>query len=289
MQRLRMSEPNDGSAPGFSPRRALRTSVEIRRQLSRPSIRVVLVAMAGLPCLLAASVVKGKAVSSFEAQFLNSIATESGANFVVFALFVGSQLATTLLVAYVFGESVTRESQWSYLPVLLTTPVRRGQFLRQKAFACSAVCLLGMGVFAAVSAVVGFALFGAGPFVPPSGPHVPLAQMTWRFAAMLGYMACYLMWIGALAILLSVLARDNGVTAVGGTVAITLLSHLFGGLSTFGLARSVLPTRNFDAWIVLAGADPDWIRLEWGVFLSLLYACLFGLLAYGLFASKDVR
>ena len=280
---------NSGAAPGFSPRRALRVSVEVRRQLSRPSIRAVLVAMAILPAALAASVVKGKFEVSFDAQYLSSIATESGANFIIFALFTGSQLATPLLVAYVFGEAITREAQWSYLPVLLSTPVRRGQLLRQKAIACAVICLIGLLLFAGVSAAVGFGFFGTGPLVPVSGPHIPLAQVWWRLAAIVAYIAWYLMWVGALAMLLSVLATDNAVIAVGGTVAITLLSHLFGGLSTFGRTRGFLPTRNFDAWTALANAHIDMITLEWGVFLSLLYACVFALLTFGSFAAKDVR
>jgi ABC-2 type transport system permease protein len=279
----------DGAAQGFSPRRALPASIEVARQLSRPSIRTVLAAVAALPCALAAAMVTGKLDVSFSSRYLGGIATQSGANFVVFALFVGSQLAITLLVTYVFGEAVSREAHWSYLPVLLTTPVRRGQFLRQKAIACSVVCLIGLAIFTGVSAVVGFASFGAGPLVPVSGPHIPLNQMVWRFAVMVGYIACYLTWVGALALLLSVVSGNNSVTAVGGTVAITLLSHLFSALPTLGPLRGFLPTRNFDAWTVLANADVDWIRVQWGVFLSLLYAGCCGLLAYGLFAQRDIR
>ena len=278
-----------GAAPGFSSHRALRASVEIRRQLSRPSIRTVLIATALLPCALAAAVSKGKFDISFDAQYLSSVATESGANFIVFALFVGSQLTMTLVVAYIFGEAITREVQWSYLPILVTTPVRRGQLLRQKAIACSVVCLIGLVLFGIVSAAVGFTLYGAGPLIPVSGAHVPLADMGWRFLAMFGYIACYLAWVAALGMLFSVLAGHNAVIAVGGTVAILLFSHLFGGLATVGVARSFLPTRNFDAWTTLASADIGWIRIEWGVFLSLLYSGVFGLLAYGSFVSKDVR
>jgi ABC-2 type transport system permease protein len=280
---------NDGAAPGFSPRRALKAGVEIRRQLSRPSMRVLLIAMAVLPVALATSVMKGKFAASFDAHYLSDIATTSGANFIVFALFTGSQLATPLLVSYVFGESITREAQWSYLPVLLTTPVGRGQLLRQKAIACALVCLIGLLLYATAAAVVGLAMFGTGPLVPVSGPHIPLAQMPWRFAAMLGYIACYLTWIGALAMLLSVLAGDNAVISVVGTVAITLISHLFGGLSTLARTRGFLPTRNFDSWVDFTNADFDPIRVEWGAFLSLVYAAIFSLLAYGFFAGRDVR
>jgi ABC-2 type transport system permease protein len=113
--------------------------------------------------------------------------------------------------------------------------------------------------------------------------------MPWRFAAMLGYIACYLTWIGALAMLLSVLAGDNAVISVVGTVAITLISHLFGGLSTLARTRGFLPTRNFDSWVDFTNADFDPIRVEWGAFLSLVYAAIFSLLAYGFFAGRDVR
>lgn len=281
--------PESGAADGFAPARTLRVRVELRRQLTRPSIRLVLAAMALLPCALAASVATGKLQVSVDAEFLSGIAAQSGANFVLFALFSGSQLGLTLMVAYVFGESVAREAHWSYLPVLLTIPVRRGTLLRQKAIACALVCVLGLLVFTLVSAALGLVLYGAGPLVPVSGPHIPLAEMTWRFVAMVCYIAVYLSWIGALAILLSVLADDNVVVAFGGTVTVTLLSHLFGGLPTLRSLRSFLPTRNFDAWVVFADADVDWVRLQWGVFISLLYAALFGLLAYGVFAGKDVR
>ena len=36
----------------------------------------------------------------------------------------------------VFGEAISRESHWSYLPVLLTVPIPRGRLLHQKALAC---------------------------------------------------------------------------------------------------------------------------------------------------------
>ena len=280
---------NNGEAPGFSPRRALKVSVEVRRQMSRTSIRVVLIAIALLPIALAASVVRGKFEVSLDAQYLGGIATESGANFIVFALFTGSQLAMPLLVAYVFGEAIAREAQWSYLPVLLSTPLGRGQLLRQKAIAGALICLLGLVIFALVSAVFGIVFFGAGPLIPISGPHIPLAQMPWRFAAMLGYIACYLTWIAALALLLSVLADGNAAISVGATMAITLVSHLFGGLATLGRSRGFLPTRNFDAWTDLANTPLELLRLDWGVFLSLLYAGVFGVLAYGSFAARDVR
>jgi ABC-2 type transport system permease protein len=198
-------------------------------------------------------------------------------------------VALALMVSYVFGESISREAHWSYLPVLLTTPVGRGQLLRQKAMASALVCLFGLMIFAAVRAAVGPSCYGTGPLVPASEPHLSLGQMGWRIPAILCYMAIYPLWVGAVAMFLSVLAGGNGVAAFGGAAAITLTSHLFGGLPTLGVLRSFLPTRNFDAWLAFTNAHVDWIELQWGTFLSLLYASLFGLLAYAVFSTKDIR
>lgn len=264
-------------------------AVELRRQLSRPSNLVALAFMAVLPCALAPAVSNGKFQVSVDAQYLSGIATQSGANFAIFALFAGSQFALTLVVSYVFGESITRESHWSYLPVLLTTPVSRGRFLRQKALACSVICVLGLLIFGACSLALGLLLYGAGPLAPTSGPHLPWSDMWWRYAAILCYIAIYLTWVAALALLLSAMAGDNSVLAVGGTAAITVTSHLFGGLSTLGNFRAFLPTRNFDGWLVLTQPTPYWTQMHWGAFLSLLYSTIFGVLAYWVFTGKDIR
>lgn len=283
------SAQSAGGTTGFDPSRVLRVPVELRRQLARPSNLVVLGFMAALPCLLAPAVSTGKVQVAVDAQFLSGIATQSGLNFTVFALFTGSQFALTLLVAYLFGESVTRESHWSYLPVLLTTPISRGRFLRQKALACGLFSLLGLVIFACSSLAVGLLLYGAGPLAPVSGPHLGWSAMWWRLLVILAYIAIYLVWIATLALLLSVVAGDNGVLAVGGTAAIALASHLFGGLATLGDFRAFLPTRNFDGWLELTQADLYWPGLYWGVFLSLLYGGIFASLAYFAFRGKDIH
>lgn len=280
---------SDGAAPGFTAHKVMPVTTEVRRQLSRPSILVVLASVAVLPCLLAAAVTTGKVQVAVDAQYLSGIATRNGINFAVFALFAGSQFALTLLVSYVFGESITRDAQWSYLPVLLTTPVSRARFLQRKSAACAVVSLLGLLIFGGSSLVVGLTLYGTGPLEPISGPHVGWADMWWRYPLILTYIAVYLTWIAALALLLSVLAGDNGVLAVGGTAAVTLASHLFGGLATLGNVRAFLPTRNFDGWTAALREDVYWPTLHWGTFLSLLYTCIFAALAYAAFRRKDIR
>lgn len=283
-----MSEANFGAVAGFSPRRTLPLHVELGRQLSRRGVQLMLIAMIALPCVLAGAVSAGKSGVAVNAELLADIATSSAGNFTVFALVAGSQFGLVLMAAYVLGESVAREAQWLHLRVLLTIPVPRGQLLWRKYVACIAVCALGLITFTLVSVTVGLVCYGNGPLTPVAGPAVPAGQLPWRIAAMAGYILVYLLWIGALAMLLSVLAIDNPVAAVGGTVVITLLSHLFGGLPTLAGLRAILPTRNYDAWLALTRIDVDWFGMRWGVFLSLFYTGAFLLLAYVRFVTKDV-
>ncbi|MBJ8347625.1 ABC transporter permease [Antrihabitans sp. YC2-6] len=277
-----------GGAAAYRRTRALSISVEVRRQFSRRGIQLMLVAMAVLPCLLAGAVSAGKSGVAVNAQLLSDMATSSAANFAVFAIVAGSQFGLVLMVAYVMGEAVARDSQWLYLRVLLTVPVPRGQLLRRKFIACGIVCISGLLVFATVSVVIGLVFYGHGPLTPVSGAQVETSGLAWRLAAILVYIGVYLMWIGALAIFLSVLARDNPVAAVGGTVVVTLCSHLFGGLPTLQGLRAILPTRNYDAWLMLTRTDVDWFGMRWGLFLSLFYTGVFFLLAYVRFTTKDI-
>ena len=285
-----MAETTDnGAAVGFSSHHTLRVGVEIGRLLRRPAIRVVLAVTALLPLGLLGTTFRGKFEVSLDAEYVGGVATASGANFLMFALYSGSQLVMPLLVAYVFGEAIAGEARWAFLPTLLTAPVGRGRLLWRKAVACGAVCLLGLLLFTVVSAGLGLACFGPGPLIPIAGPHLPLTQLGWRLAAILGYIGCYLTWIAALAMLLSVLARSNTAIAVAATTAITLLSHLFGGLAPLGVTRGFFPTRNFDAWTDLLNTPLSLIRILWGVFLSLGYAAVLALVTFGVFTARDIR
>ena len=283
-----MPETQFGAAAGYIPRRALPLRVELHRQFARRGVQLMFAGLVALPCVLAAAIGAGKSGVAVNAELLTAVAASSAGNFTVFTLVAGSQFGLVLMAAYLLGEAVARESQWLHLRVLLTVPVPRRQLLWRKFVACMIVCVAGLLTYTVVSVGLGLVLYGSGPLTPVSGAAVPASELMWRIPVMVGYLLFYLLWIGALALFLSVLAVDNPVAAIGGTIVVTLTSHLLGGIPTLGGLRGILPTRNYDAWLALTRADVDWFGMRWGVFLSLFYTGAFLLLAYVRFVTKDV-
>lgn len=263
--------------------------VELRRQLSRPSVRALLALMVLVPCVLGLLLRAGSARSSLDGNIVAAVGTGSAGNFTMLALYGGAQLFLVIAAAYLFGESIAREAQWSYLRVLLTVPVTRTRLVLHK-FAALTVLLLGaVAVYALVSYMVGLALFGGGELTPIAGTGTQGAATITRLVLMTAYVMIYLLWVAALAGLLSVLAGDNPALATLGTVAITLLCHAIGGLTSVQAVVDALPTRGFSAWLDAARTVFDPTRMAWGAFTSLFYASCLLVLAVAALNVRDIR
>ncbi|MFZ2511424.1 MAG: ATP-binding cassette domain-containing protein [Gordonia sp. (in: high G+C Gram-positive bacteria)] len=256
---------------GPSPR-ALSVRTEIGRQLQRRGTWVILLAATVLPLALAGVLAAGNSRFVIEGDVIGALASSSAGNFTVMMLYLGCQLLLVVVVAYLFGEAIARESQWRYLRVLATVPVSRSRLVLVKAAALAVIVAATAIVFAVVSYVIGWAFFGTGMLLPIAGPGVTGSAVPIRLAMMLGYILVYLTWIAALALLLSTLAGDNTTVAVTGTIAVTLGGHLLGALGALGPARGLLPTRNYAAWLDASRTVFDPTQAMWGLFVSLLYA-----------------
>ncbi|WP_298440761.1 ATP-binding cassette domain-containing protein [Gordonia sp. (in: high G+C Gram-positive bacteria)] len=278
-------------APGgaCSSRPALSTRTEIARQLQRRGTWVLLAAACLIPLILAVVLRMGTTDFLIEGDVLGRLATAGAANFTVVTLFLGSQLFLVVAVAYLFGDSIARESAWRYLRVLATVPVPRSRLVLVKAAALAALVAVGVLVYAAVSYLVGWAFFGSGTLLPVAGPGVTGAQIYVRLAMMVGYILVYLSWVAALALLLSVLAGDNASVAATATIALTIGSHLLGAFSSFGTSRGWLPTRNYDAWVAASRLVFDPTSVLWGIFLSLLYTSVFLVAALAVMNIREIR
>jgi len=263
--------------------------IELERQLSRPSVRVLLGLMVVVPCVVGLLLRAGSARSSLDGNLVAAVGTGSAGNFTMLSLYGGAQLFLVITAAYLFGESIARESEWSFLRVLLTVPVTRTRLVLHK-FAALVVLLFGaVAVYTLVSYVVGLALFGGGDLTPISGSGTHGAAAIGRLLMMTAYVMVYLLWVGALAVLLSVLAGDNPALATLGTVAITLLFHAIGGLTSVRAVVETLPTHNFSAWLDAARGTFDPTRMAWGLFTSLFYGSCLVVLAIAAFNVRDVR
>jgi ABC-2 type transport system permease protein len=279
----------DGSVAGYRGSRTLRLGVELRRQLRRRRTQFALAFLAVLPFLLliafkAAPNQNGPRTAS--SAFVD-LATSSGLNFAIFALFASASFLLVVVIALFFGDTVASEASWSSLKYLLAIPVPRGRLLRQKAVVSGLLSVLGLIVLPAVALVVGLIWYGNGDLISTTGESLAFTTGVVRLALAVAYLIVYLTWIAGLALLLSV-STDAPLGAVGGAVLVSIVSQILDSITALGDLRDYLPTHYATAWSDLLSADVDWGDMVRGSFSSLAYCTVFLLLAARRFARKDI-
>ncbi|MFI9388849.1 ABC transporter permease [Kutzneria sp. NPDC052558] len=279
----------DGSVAGYRAGRTLRLGVELRRQLRRRRTQFALGFLAVLPFLLLIAFKAAPSQSgarSASSAFVD-LATSSGLNFAIFALFASASFLLVVVIALFFGDTVASEASWSSLKYLLAVPVPRGRLLRQKAVVSGILSASGLIVLPAVALVVGLLWYGDGDLISTTGESLAFGSGIARLAIAVAYLAVYLVWIAGLALLLSV-STDAPLGAVGGAVLVSIVSQILDSITALGDLRDYLPTHYATAWSDLLSSDVDWGDMVRGSFSSLAYGAVFAVLAARRFASKDI-
>lgn len=274
-----------GSAADYRARRTLPLSVEFVRQLRRRRTQLTLGFLGILPFLLLLAFELGTNGSSRRQGGFVDLATGSGMNFTVFALFAATGFLLVVVVALFFGDTVASEASWSSLKYLLAIPVPRHRVLRQKAVVSGLLSLLGLVLLPTVSLLVGVIYYGAGDLVSPTGEATGFSTALLRMVFALAYLAVQLSWVAGLALLLSV-STDAPLGAVGGAVLVSILSQILDSITALGDLRNYLPTHYDYAWIDLL--SNDWDGAARGALSAVSYAAVFFLLAGRRFARKDI-
>jgi ABC-2 type transport system permease protein len=277
----------DGSATGFRASRTLPIRVELVRQLRRRRTQISLGFLVVLPFLLLIAFKIGNGSSNRNSGQLVDLATQSGTNFTVFAMFASASFLLVVVVALFFGDTVASEASWSSLKYLLAAPVPRGRLLRQKAVVAGLLSVLGLVLLPAVSLLVGVLWYGSGDLVGPTGEALTFGTGVGRVALAAAYLAVHLLWVAGLALLLSV-STDAPLGAVGGAVLVSILSQILDSITALGGLREYLPTHYVYAWSDLLGSTVDWGDIVRGVLSALVYCVLFLALAGRRFATKDI-
>lgn len=279
----------DGSVTGYRGSRTLRLGVELRRQLRRRRTQLALGFLAVLPFLLliAFKAAPNQSNSRSTSSAFVDLATSSGLNFAIFALFASASFLLVVVIALFFGDTVASEASWSSLKYLLAIPVPRGRLLRQKAVVSGLLSITGLVVLPAVSLVVGLIWYGDGDLISTTGESLAFGSGVGRLALAVVYLAVYLTWIAGLALLLSV-TTDAPLGAVGGAVLVSIVSQILDSITALGDLRDYLPTHYATAWSDLLSSDVDWGDMVRGSFSSLAYAAVFVALAARRFGRKDI-
>jgi ABC-2 type transport system permease protein len=281
------SAARDGAAPGYSGRRTLPLRVEIGRQWARRRTRLTLGFLVVLPFLLVGAFQLGRGSNRRGAPGFVDLATSGAANFTLFTLFAATGFLLVVVFALFAGDTVASEASWSSLRYLLAAPVPRGRLLRQKLLVALGFSVFALVLLPLVAFVAGGVFYGWGPVRTPLGTTFPTGSALVRLLLVLAYLALTLVFVSALAFLLSVWT-DAPLGAVGGAVLLVIVSNILDAIPALGDWRQVLPTHYQYSWVDLLGATIVWDEVARGVLWSLAYSLALFAAAWWHFGRKDV-
>jgi ABC-2 type transport system permease protein len=282
-----VSEPTTLRQTGYVPGRTLPVRIELVRQLQRRRTQIVFGLIVLLPVILWVAFSLAPAGPPSNSVTLVDLAKGSGGNFAVFALFASASFLLVVVVALFFGDTVAAEASWSSLRYLLAAPVPRSRLVRQKAIVAAFLSLAAVLLLPLVALLVGALAYGTGDLVSPAGESLTFVAGAGRVLLGAVYVAVYLSWTAALALLLSV-STDAPLGAVGGAVLVSILSQILDQITALDTLRNYLPTHYATAWANLLATQIDWGNITRGIFSALCYAAVFGSLALWRFATKDI-
>ncbi|MGM7668812.1 ABC transporter permease [Microbacterium sp. A93] len=247
----------------------------------------LLAALAAVPVLMGVAVaVTSGPPSGAGPAFLDQVAG-NGLFLAVAAVFVCTPFFLPLTVSVVAGDSIAGEAAHGTLRYLLTAPVRRAGLLAVKFAAAVVFCLVAALVVAGVGVLTGLILFGTGPLVLPSGTTITTAETLGRIGLTTLYAALSLTGLAAIGLFVSTLT-DVPVGAMAAAVVLTIVAQILGSLPQLEWLHPWLFTRHWMDFADLLRVPILWESFQENALVQAGYVAVFGTLAYGRFASKDV-
>jgi ABC-2 type transport system permease protein len=280
--------PAPAAAPGYRPSATLPLRVEAVRQLRRRRTLITFAVMGVLPVIIwAAFAIGGTPDGRDREASLLDVATSSGVNFSLAAVFVSGGFLITVPVALFFGDTVASEAGWSSLRYLLTAPVSRARLLLRKsavalAFSAAAVVLLPV-----IALGVGAAAYGWGDLELTTAASLPADTALRRLGVIVAYVFVSQLAVAGFAFWLSTVT-DAPLGAVGGAVGATILGNILDSITALGSVREFLPMHWQFAWADALQPDAEWAGMIKGTSLSLSFAAVFFALAFRHFGRKDI-
>ena len=208
--------------------------------------------------------------------------------FVAFgALAAELPLFLPLAVGAISGDAVAGEANLGTLRYLLTIPVGRTRLLLTKylaivIFACTATALV-----AVVGAIMGLALFGAGPMTTLSGTSVGFGSSVLRLVLSCGYLAAGFSALGALGLFISTLTEQP----IGATIAVVLINVMMFICDSITQLDWLHPWLLTHWWIAFGDLLRDPMvtdDVQRGLLTAAVYAVVFWLAAWARFSTKDI-
>lgn len=264
--------------------RLLRSEVGLIAGRRRNQMGLLVLAL--VPVVLAISVKVSSRAARGGPDFLSSV-TSNGLFVPLAALTVEMGLFLPLAIAMLAGDAVAGEANLGTLRYLLTVPVSRTRLLLVKYASLCIGALWGVATVAAAGAVVGVALFGAGPLTTLSGSQLEFHAAAGRLVLVVLYLSAGIAALGAVGLFISTLTEQPIAATIALTI-FTILSWILDGVPQLEWLHPWLIVDKWLSFVDLLRDPPFWDNVVQGLGVDLAYAVVFWLLAWARFGGKDI-
>lgn len=218
--------------------------------------------------------------------FLDSI-TQNGLFVALTGLTLAIPLFLPLTVGVVAGDTIAGEANLGTLRYLLISPAGRMRLLAVKYVGAAAFCIVGTAVVVTSGILIGMALFPIGPVTLLSGDTVGIGEYLLRCVLLGSYVAVSLLGLSAVGLFISTLTTVP-VGAMAATVVVSTVAQILDTLPQLAWLHPWLLTHYWLSFSELISQPISFASFGSNAVLQLGYIAVFGALAYGRFATKDI-
>nr|WP_269045163.1 ABC transporter permease [Paenarthrobacter sp. Z7-10] len=248
----------------------------------------MLLALAAVPVLIAVAVrLSESAVPPGRGPAFLDRVTQNGLFVGFTALVLCIPLFLPLTVGVVAGDTIAGEANLGTLRYLLIAPTGRLRLLLAKFVGAAAFALTAALTVLLAGAGIGLALFPVGPVTLLSGDTIGAGDTALRMALLACYVTVSLLGLSAIGLFLSTLT-DIPVGAMAATIVLSVVSQVLDALPQLDWLHPWLFSHYWLGFADLLRQPLSWTSFADNSILQLGYIAIFGALAYGKFATKDV-
>jgi len=261
---------------------------ELQIMFTRRRTWAMLAAIAMIPIVLALAVAlsSDRLAPGEGPPFLDRV-TQNGLFTGFTAMLLAMPLFLPLTISVVSGDTIAGEAGQGTLRYLLIAPVSRIRLLVVKYLGTLAFTLAGTFILMIAGAAIGAILFPIGPVTLLSGDVIGVGEAVGRMALVALYTTVSMTGMLAIGLFVSTLTTIP-VGAMTGVLVTSGVSQILDNLPQFSWLHEWLFTHY---WLDFADILRQPIELSSfgsNALLQLGYVAVFGALAYGRFATKDV-
>jgi ABC-2 type transport system permease protein len=247
----------------------------------------MLLALAAVPVLIGVAIrISSAGDSGRGPSFLTQIAG-NGLFVGVASLVLAIPLFLPLTIGVVAGDTIAGEASQGTLRYLLVAPAGRTRLLVVKFLGAAAFCFAAPLAVVVAGTLTGIALFPIGPITLLSGDQVPVAEGLLRLLLLALYVGVAMLGLTAVGLFVSTMT-DVPVGAMAATVVLAVTSQVLDQLPQLDALHPFLLSDSWFGLVDLLRQPPIWSTFGTNALLQLGYVVVFGALAYGRFATRDV-